>query len=340
MLNRHFLRGKVLQELYAYYISQDCDEKQHEKMLLDCINKLYNLQIYLLSSLLEIRDIAENQIEDAKNKFFPTEEEKQPNTKFIHNPIFKLLEENKTLVDSIKEIHINWREERDLLKNIFNKFKKSDSYNTYMHKENSDFEDDKKIVYQLFKNYVIKNESLYELLCEKEISWESDYDYVCQVVLKYLKYLKSAEQIEQIKQEGQEDADINELPKPFNKINDNQIETDEQFTKNLFYNTISHSDEYEPLIKNRIEHWDRDRLAFLDVLIIKMAMSEFIYSPIIPIRVTLNEYIELSKEFSTEKSKLFVNGLLDKLVVDLRVSGKIQKIKTSEENSNQDNITE
>lgn len=318
MLNRHFLRAKVLQSLYAYYISQDSDKVQQEKFLFYSINKLYDIEIYLLSALLEIRDIAENQMEDAKNKFFPTEQEKNPNKKFVDNIFIKQIENNKELQKNITRLHVNWADEKDLLKNIFNRFKQSNSYKDYMNSGETSYEEDNKVVCQLFKNYLIKNENLYELLSEKELSWEGDYEYLCQVILKFLKSYKQEYDENQV------------LLQPFEKVTDNEVETDKQFVENLFRNTISHSEEYDELIKHRIENWDMDRLANIDVIIIKMAMTEFIYDPIIPIRVTLNEYIELSKEFSTEKSKLFINGMLDKLVIDLRVQGKIQKIEQEE----------
>jgi N utilization substance protein B len=318
MLNRHFLRAKVLQSLYAYYISQDSDKVQQEKFLFYSINKLYDVEIYLLSALLEIRDIAENQMEDAKNKFFPTEQEKNPSRKFVDNIFIKQIENNKELQKNIKRLHINWADEKDLLKNIFNRFKQSNSYKDYMNSDEASYEEDNKIVCQLFKNYVIKNENLYELLSEKELSWEGDYEYLCQVILKFLKSYKQEYDENQV------------LSQPFEKETNDEVETDKQFVENLFRNTISHSEEYDELIKHRIENWDMDRLAYIDVIIIKMAITEFIYDPIIPIRVTLNEYIELSKEFSTEKSKLFINGMLDKLVIDLRVQGKIQKIEQPE----------
>jgi N utilization substance protein B len=328
MLNRHFFRAKVLQSLYAYYTSQSSDQVLEEKFLINSINKSYNLEIYLLSTILEIRDIAENQMEDAKNKFFPTEEEKNPNKKFIDNVFIQKLNDNKDLQKSIEKLHVNWVDEKDLLKNIFNRFKQSNSYKDYMTEEEESFEKDQKIICQMFKNYIIKNENLYELLAEKELAWEGDYEYICQITLKLLKNIT------------EEDKDTKLLPRPFDKEKEDEIETDEQFTKNLFRNVISHSEEYEPLIKNRIENWDIDRIAFLDLLIIKMAMTEFIYNPIIPIRVTLNEYIEMSKEFSTDKSKLFINGILDKLVVDLRVKGMIQKIDVPENSSKQDEMKE
>ena len=154
MLSRHFLRVKVLQALYAYKVGESSSLDIAEKDLIKSISETYDLEIYLYSSLLEMRDIAENQIEDAKGKFFPTEEEKNPNMRFVNNELFKQLAENIELSKAIEKLKINWSDQKDLLKRILNKFKASNSYAEYMAKEEVTYEDDKKAVIQLLKNYL------------------------------------------------------------------------------------------------------------------------------------------------------------------------------------------
>ena len=171
---------------------------------------------------------------------------------------------------------------------------------------------------QLFKNYIIKNTNFYELLIERKFSWEDDYEHVCQVVVVMLRNWE------------QTDCSKKTLSLPFDKKSEDVIETDRDFIKNLFRNTILHDKECEQMINKRILNWDMDRLAFLDTIIIKMAITEFIYCPTVPLRVTLNEYIELAKEFSTEKSRLFINGILDRIIVDLRTENKIHKYNDDE----------
>ncbi len=320
MLSRHFLRAKVLQALYANKISESTDLKTSIKELTDSISSIYNLEVYLYSALLEIRDIAENQIEDAKTKFLPTEEDLNPNMRFVNNSLLRQLSENMELKGAVKRLKIDWNAEKDILRRVFNQFKNSDSYKEYMEKDVIGYEDDKQVVTRLFKNYMLKNEPFMDYLFGLQTSWESDFQFVG---LSFIKYLKDF---------SQDDTAAKPLPDFFY--------TDEharEFVEDLFSKIMTHFDEYDQMIKKRVENWDMDRLAFLDILIIKMGLVELEYCPAIPVRVTMNEYIELAKEFSTDRSKLFVNGLLDKLLVDMRSMGRIRKdeqgLETMEEYS-------
>ena len=309
MLSRHFLRAKVLQQLYSCMMSGNKDVALAEQDLLEGIEQTYKLQVYIYSATLEIRDIAENQIEEAKTKFFPTEEELNPNMRFVTNPLFARLQENIELNKAVEKLKINWVEQKDMLKNIFNRFKNSDSYKKYMALENCTFEDHRKVVILMMKNYLLKNESFLDFLFEKQLYWESDFLFVG---LTYLNYLKDYE----------EDA----LPhKPLFQMFDEKTDDRKAFAVDLLTKTLAHYDEYDELFRKHVENWDMDRLAFLDRIIIKMGITELLYCPNIPVRVTMNEYIELAKEFSTERSKLFVNGLLDRFLIDLRAEGRIMK---------------
>ena len=314
MLSRHFLRVKVLQSLYAYKLSGEVSLDLAEKELYKSISETYDLEVYLYSSLLEIKDIAENQIEEAKGKFFPTEEEMNPNMRFVENALLKQLSENIELTSAIEKLKINWTDQRELLRKILNKFKNSESYKSYMVKETVNYEDEKKIIIQLLKNYLLKNESFLDYLSELKIYWESDFQFVGLSFLKYLKEFKQA------------DSASKSLIKSF-EFSEKDAK---DFAVDLFRKAVTHYDEFDDLFKKRIENWDMDRLAFIDIIIIKMGLVELVYCPEVPVRVTLNEYIEMAKEFSTDRSKLFVNGLLDKFLIDLRAAGKIRKIETEE----------
>ena len=253
------------------------------------INPHVSIWWYKLDSLEEI--------EEGKNKFYPTEEEKNPNMRFVENPMFRLLHECGQLQDGIKKLKINWIEEKTLLRSIFDHFKGSESYKTYMSKDYVSFEDHRKIIVQLFKNYIIKNDNFFDELAEKSFSWLDDFDYICQVVIVLLRNWEDVNCTNKV------------LPLPFDKTIDNEVESDREFTKNLFRNTILHWEEYEPIMERRALNWDRDRMAFIDVVIIKMAMSEFIYAPTVPIRVSLNEYIELAKELDVNPDDLWPHKL-------------------------------
>lgn len=314
MLSRHFLRVKVLQSLYAYIVTENSSLDIAEKELDKSISETYDLEVYLFSSLLEMRDIAENQIEDAKGKFFPTEEEKNPNMRFVNNELLHQLSENTELTKAIEKLKINWSDQRDLLKRILNKFKASNSYKDYMSKEEITYDDDKKAVIQLLKNYLLKNESFLDYLAELKLYWESDFQYVGLSFLKFLKEFK------------QSDSASKSITKSFG-FDEKEIR---DFALDLFRKCVSHYDEFDSMFDKHIENWDKERIAFMDTLIIKMGLVELVYCPEIPVRVTLNEYIEMAKEFSTERSNLFVNGLLDRFLIDLRAAGKIRKLENEE----------
>lgn len=314
MLSRHFLRVKVLQSLYAYIVTENSSLDIAEKELDKSISETYDLEVYLFSSLLEMRDIAENQIEDAKGKFFPTEEEKNPNMRFVNNELLRQLSENTELTKAIEKLKINWSDQRDLLKRILNKFKASNSYKDYMSKEEITYDDDKKAVIQLLKNYLLKNENFLDYLAELKLYWESDFQYVGLSFLKFLKEFK------------QSDSASKSITKSFG-FDEKEIR---DFALDLFRKCICHYDEFDSMFDKHIENWDKERIAFMDTLIIKMGLVELVYCPEIPVRVTLNEYIEMAKEFSTERSNLFVNGLLDRFLIDLRASGKIRKLENEE----------
>lgn len=311
MLSRHFLRVKVLQSLYAYIVTENSSLDIAEKELDKSISETYDLEVYLFSSLLEMRDIAENQIEDAKGKFFPTEEEKNPNMRFVNNELLRQLSENTELTKAIEKLKINWSDQRDLLKRILNKFKASNSYKDYMSKEEITYDDDKKAVIQLLKNYLLKNESFLDYLAELKLYWESDFQYIGLSFLKFLKEFK------------QSDSASKSITKSFG-FDEKEIR---DFALDLFRKCVSHYDEFDSMFDKHIENWDKERIAFMDTLIIKMGLVELVYCPEIPVRVTLNEYIEMAKEFSTERSNLFVNGLLDRFLIDLRAAGKIRKLE-------------
>ena len=318
MLSRHFLRVKVLQSLYAHKMANNISLDIAEKELNKSILETYDLEVYLYSALLEIRDIAENQIENAKDKFFPTEEEKNPNMRFVNNELFRQLSENIELKKAIENLKINWSEQKDMLKRVLNRFKDSNSYNEYMTKANLTYDDEKKVVVQLLKNYLLKNENFLDYLSELRLYWESDFQFI---VLSFLKFIKEFKQT---------DGPAKSIVKTF----DESEKGSRDFSIDLFRKCVTHYDEFDYLFEKHIENWDIDRLAFLDLLIIKMGVIELVYCPEVPIRVTLNEYIEMAKEFSTDRSKLFVNGLLDKFLIDLRASGKIRKLENEETESN------
>jgi N utilization substance protein B len=325
MINRHFLRVKILQALYAYYLSLSSNMEKAEKELFESINGLYHLEVCFFSIIIELKYIEEKLLDAAKYKYFPKESDLNPNMKFVNNAFIAQLEANKELKKTIEKYKLNWNEFYVILKNILDEIKESELYRKYMVAKELTYKDEKKFIVNIFMEFIITNEKLHDILFDKESSWESDYFFVSDYFLKYLRSIR------------EEDDENKPLLHPFEKpLTDEQ--SDEDYVISMFRNTIVNYDEYDKMINVRLENWDRERLAFMDTLVIKMGMVELVYCRTIPIRVTLNECIELAKEFSTPRSRLFVNGMLDRLLVDLRSRGLIQKegrgLETMEEYEN------
>jgi N utilization substance protein B len=309
MLSRRHLRIKVLQALYSAEENSTTSVGVKEKNLFKSIDNIYDLFIYNLSVLAELQSVAFKIIEEKKNKKLPTQEDLNPNMKFCNNSILAALLGNVQLQNECKRLKINWLEDYDTLRKIFRGISESNIYQQYMHSDEDDFETQKAFVIKIFKYFIADNEILTHLLEEKNIYWADDHFFVCGYLVKYLKSLKSSFSIS------------TSLPSLYKDEED-----DAEFVSKLFKNTIYNDKEFEEIVMTRAKNWESDRIAMVDMILMKMAVCELVYLTSIPIKVTLNEYIDLSKEYSTPKSKLFINGVLDKIIPDLKENGKIVKI--------------
>jgi len=307
MISRRIIRTKVLQVLYAYYSSTEKSLNNTEKELFFCITKTYDLYHYLLALIIEMADYAEQRIEIRRNKHQPTHEDLHPNTKFISNLVIRQFRDNRQLNAYINQKKLNWTNHRELVKELYGFMVESDFYVEYMNDKNRSYLDDRKFVDKVFNKIILLTEDLHEILEEQSIYWNDDMDFVVTMISKTLKKFN-------------EYSDTDQRLLPMFKDED-----DRQFAKDLLRKAIINHDELRELIKNHSKNWDLDRIAFMDILIMQLAITEFMFFPSIPTKVTLNEYIELSKLYSTEKSRNFINGILDKTLKDLKNSGKINK---------------
>ncbi len=309
MLNRRHLRIKVLQALYAYFQSNEDNFRRTENELMQAVERIQDLYLYLLLSFSEIKSIAENRIEENTKKIRPSEEDLNPNTKFIDNKIIRLLEENKELRRLSEEHKVNWvgDEHQEMFRKMFLIIKDSEIYFEYMNNESKTFEDDKAFALELFKVEIANSELLYNFFEEKSIHWMDDIDLACSMVLKTLKSVNEGEVIELL---------------PLYKVDDDE----QEFIRELLRKTISMDKENEALIDELTKNWELDRIAKMDVILMKMAITELQIFNNIPTKVTLNEYIEISKFYSTPKSNGFINGILDKAIDRLQTEKKIVKI--------------
>ena len=311
MLSRHFLRSKVLQTVYAVY-TDPVDTVVAEKNFKHMINRFSDLGTLQLSAMVHFVEVASTMIDEAQHKFLPTEAERNPNRRLPNNIFIQRLAANYDYRHHCKESNVNWGgvEYDEMFRQAFSAFAKLPDYTEYLATEQS-FETDHQFALKLFK-YIINYELLRDNLFAQSLLWEDDFDQIAQYNFMMLKALDSS----------LDEATV--IP----VMNDDRIEKDVEafdFARRLLLVTLRHGQEVENMIRSHLKGWEFERVAFMDVLLLNMAVAELTEFPSIPERVTVDEYIELSKEFSTERSKLFINGILDKFIIELRSAGRINK---------------
>lgn len=307
MISRRIIRTKVLQVLYAYYSNEEKSINNTEKELFFCIQKSYDLYHYLLSLVTEIVDYAEGRIEIRRKKHQPTHDDLNPNTKFISNQVIQQLRNNNKLNTYLDQKKLNWKDHPELIKELYLMMIESDTYTEYMADSNRSYLNDRKFIEKLFNKIILISEDLYMVLEEQSIYWNDDVEFVISMISKTLRRFNEL-------------SDSGQSLMPMFKDQE-----DRDFAKNLLRKSIINHDELRGLIKEHSRNWDVERIAFMDILIMQLAITEFLYFPTIPTKVSLNEYIELSKFYSTEKSRNFINGILDKTLKDLKRTEKISK---------------
>ena len=308
MISRRIIRTKVLQVLYAYYSSEEKSINKTEKELFFCIHKSYDLYHYLMSLVIYVADYAEKKIIIKKKKHRPTDEDLHPNTKFITNQVIQQLRSNRQLNTYLDQKKLTWSNNPELIKEIYLIMIESDLYKNYMGDKNRSFLDDRKFIEKLFNKIILLTEDLYIVLEEQSIFWNDDIEFVISMITKTIKRFNELT-----------DSDHRLMPLY-------KDEEDREFTKNLIRHAIINHNELRDLIKAHSKNWDVERIAFMDILIMQLAITEFLYFPSVPTKVSMNEYIELSKFYSTEKSKNFINGILDKTLKDLKNTEKVKKV--------------
>ena len=309
MLNRRFLRVKALQEIYAYHQSESSNLPQAERHLLEGVENLYKLFVYQLSFWVEVKKFAERRIEENKQKHFPTEEDLNPNLKFVNNRILNALDDNKHLMSLEEKYKINWADSReDFIRKLYVKLTETPEYQEYMSNGKDSFSDDKRFLDTVIDTYMPENGLLFDYYSDRDLSFNSDYQVAIYLLWKFINDLSAS-------------FDASSKLPPIYKAE----EDDKEFVIKLFEKTILHSGEYRELVSANISNWDYDRLALMDKILIFMALTEFCEFHSIPVKVTINEYIEISKFYSTPESRRFVNGMLDKLASVLKENGKLVK---------------
>jgi N utilization substance protein B len=309
MLTRRHIRVKVMQSLYAFNQSENDNLASEEKFLLKSMEEMYDLFVLQLSLLTEIKAHAETFLERSQQKHLATQEDKDPNRKFVQNAVFEILEQNTQLEQIIDDRKLNhWKFDDEYVAILWNEIKESNAFADYMETRDNSFKEDKDFVLAIFKKVIAPNDKIYDYFEDKKLTWLDDLPLVNTAVVKMLQKLKQTATPE------------DKLPKLFKSIDD------KEFAVNLFRKTYLKDGKLSNEMQGKTPNWDKDRIAEIDTVLLKMAICEFLEFPSIPVKVTINEYLEISKEYSTPKSSIFINGILDKLSKEYKIDGKLNKI--------------
>lgn len=295
-----------MQSIYAMHQKSSDELEKEEKFLIQSIDNIQDLYLIMLSSLIEIRKKEEAFLETSSKKHLATPEEKNPNRKFVNNAVLLLLEENSSLSIALEKRKIdNWSMNDDYILILLNEIKKSELYQKYMSTKKTTFEEDKQFVVDLFTEVLAPNEKLYEYLEDHKLTWIDDIPLVNTQIQKQLKQITEKDDFKVIKLYKDEE--------------------DKEFVGSLFRKTVLNEVSLAKEYIDKTPNWDADRIAEIDTIILKMAICEFLKFPSIPVKVTINEYLEIAKEYSTPKSSIFINGILDNLVKEFETENKIKK---------------
>tara|TARA_R100001369_G_scaffold92873_1_gene140732 strand:- start:11951 stop:12898 length:948 start_codon:yes stop_codon:yes gene_type:complete len=310
MLTRRHIRVKVMQCIYALTQSKDDSLEKQEKFLKVSIENMYTLYLLMLSLFIELHERAENQISLSSKKYLKNNTDSYPNKeKFLRNKLLLQIAENKTLKDELSKRKLNnWYLNEEYIRIIYNEVMESDIYAKYMSNPESTYEEDKKLIIDLFRDIIAPNEKIYDYFEDDKLTWVDDIPIVNTFLLKQFKKVKESTVPSYF------------LP-PLFKDEDDMVYANRLLTKTLLNNS-----KLEQEIEGKTPNWDKDRIADIDAILLKMAICELLNFPSIPERVTINEFLEIAKEYSTPKSSIFINGILDKLVREYKDDGKLKKV--------------
>lgn len=306
MISRRLIRIKIVQVLYSYFTNDKSSLDSAEKEMHLSIKKTYDLYHYFLLLLLNVADYAQERIDIAKEKRLPTFDDLHPNTRFVDNKVIHLIRNSGEFNKYISQNKISWTEHHEIIKNLHQKITESSYFEAYMKGIEPDFETQKKLFIDIYANEFEGWELLYQIVEELSIFWNDDIEFVISMIIKSIEKFR----------EGDKEGKLMSLYK-----NDE----DKEFGKVLLRKSILKHDQFRTIIDQYTKNWEIERIAVMDIIIMIAALTEITEFPSIPIKVTLNEYIDIARFYSTSKSNEFVNGILDKIVIDLKKEDKIVK---------------
>jgi N utilization substance protein B len=308
MLNRRHIRVKVMQSIYAMLQNGSDSLDKEEKFLFQSIENIRDLYLIMVSALVELKRAEEEYLERIQKKHIRTAEERNPNFKFVNNKVLGLLSESNPLSIALEDRKINnWKLNDDYILILLDAVKESEQYKKYMSSGVNTYEEDRAFIAELFDEIIAPNEKLYEYLEDYKLTWVDDIPLVNTAISKQLKTVTP------------DGRDAFSVPRLYKDIDD------KDFARDLFRKTILNNNELAKEFTDKTPNWDADRIAEIDSIILKMAICEFLKFSSIPAKVTINEYLEIAKEYSTPKSSIFINGILDNLVKDYQENKKMVK---------------
>ena len=307
MINRNLIRIKIVQLMYSYYQNGGKNLDTAEKELLFSLSKAYDLYNYLLLLMVEETHFSFEILEQKEQVNRVAHKEEALSHRFVDNKFIAQLESNKQLCEFKENKKWNWKDERTYLKNLYEKITEADYFQEYMSAEKNDYDADREVWRKIYKNIIMKDEKIDDILEEQSLYWNDDKEIVDTFVLKTIKRFDAGKGEDQ------------ELLPEFKDIEDRE------FATRLFRRTITNDEYYRDLISQSVRNWEFNRLAFMDVIIMQVAVAEILSFPQIPTSVTINEYVEIAKYYSTPKSAGYVNGIIDNVARRLKHENKISK---------------
>jgi N utilization substance protein B len=308
MISRRLLRVKILQVLYADFSKHDQTISQSEKELFFSINKSYDLYYLFLLLPIELVKVDEQRLDAVSQRLIVSNDLIETSANFSTNKFVELVRKNWQLSRYVSENKVGWVKNPELIKNLYSQIREREYFIEYLQKSTTTFDEDKALILKILEEEVSVFEPLDSTLEDISIFWNDDIDFVLSMVIKTLKTFKET------------DGPEKTLMPLFKN------EEDREFVKKLYRKVAINHDEYNTLIKDNAQNWEFERIALMDVLIMQMALAEMIEFPSIPVKVSLNEYIDISKDYSTANSNTFINGILDNVVKDLTAKKVIMKV--------------
>ena len=304
MLSRRLLRVKVAKALYAH-LKSNSDIRVSEKNLVESIDKAYDLYFQMMSFVVEVANYAENRIELNKQKKLPTYEDLNPNRRFVDNPVIHLIANSDSVNDVLASRKLSWSLHQDAVKDVYNRLVEAEFYQKYMSASINTFTNDRKFVEDFFQ-WLEEDEALADVITEMSLLWADDYGFALYMAIRTIQNLKASH------------TDVKVLPKF-------KSEDDLEFATTLFFKALAQYADNQEIVDHYSKNWDVERVVFMDSLIISIAIAELTEFESIPVKVTLDEWIDIAKYYSSPTSSTFVNGVLDKIVAEFKESGRINK---------------